>query len=383
MQASSKPKLLICIDWFVPAYKGGGPIRSCANFAYAMRSHYDIYVLSSDRDFGDQQPLAGIVANQWQPFDDGIQVCYLAPSAQNYSGIAAQIQAVSPDFVYLNSMYSLPFAIYPMLMKRLGGLKAAVILAPRGMLHSGALQYKSAKKKIFLTALRLLRVPQVIRYHATDTQEAADIRTQLRSSNPISTIANFPNAKQLAWKSVEKQAGTIRFVFLSRIAQKKNLHFFLTLLKHTQAQVQLDVYGGFEESAYQQQCEALVSELPSHVQVVFHGDIPHERLPQAMEQAHVFVLPTFGENFGHAIFEALQAGKPVLVSDQTPWRTLATQQIGWDIPLNDISVWENTIETAANWDQATFDQWSQAAWHFAKNYLDSLAIKNDYLTLFS
>ena len=35
-----------------------------------------------------------------------------------------------------------------------------------------------------------------------------------------------------------------------------------------------------------------------------------------------FLLPTGGENFGHAIFEALSCGVPALISDRTPWRDL-------------------------------------------------------------
>jgi glycosyltransferase involved in cell wall biosynthesis len=48
-------------------------------------------------------------------------------------------------------------------------------------------------------------------------------------------------------------------------------------------------------------------------------------------------MTTWGENFGHAIAEALQHGKPVIISDRTPWRNLRDVQAGWDLPLQESS----------------------------------------------
>ena len=377
-----KPSILICVDWFAPGYKGGGPIRSCVNFAYAMRDSYTIYVLTSDRDWGNDAAYDGITPDTWMTFDEGIQVCYASPANLGYRAILEKIQAVSPDFIYLNSVYSLPFSIFPMLMKRFGTLKATMVLAPRGMLHSGALQYKSLKKKLFLALLRFLHIPQQLRYHATDAQESLDIQQQLYRSADMITIANFPNIKQLAWQSTPKAASEIHIVFISRIAEKKNLHFFLSLLKNIEHTIRLSVFGSFEDEHYRQTCLALVAALPPHISVVFNGDIEHHQLPNALRDAHTFVLPTFGENFGHAIFEALQAGKPVLISDQTPWRNLEAQRSGWDISLDNVSQWLQAVRTVAAWEQADFDTWSQAAWQYAKHYSENDSAKNDYLRLF-
>lgn len=44
-------------------------------------------------------------------------------------------------------------------------------------------------------------------------------------------------------------------------------------------------------------------------------------------------MPTFNENYGHAIVESFVAGLPVVISDRTPWRNLEKINAGWDIPL--------------------------------------------------
>jgi glycosyltransferase involved in cell wall biosynthesis len=49
------------------------------------------------------------------------------------------------------------------------------------------------------------------------------------------------------------------------------------------------------------------------------GPVPHEQVPEMFAKHDLCVLPTFGENFGHAIIEALTAGTPVLCSPHTPW----------------------------------------------------------------
>ncbi len=61
----------------------------------------------------------------------------------------------------------------------------------------------------------------------------------------------------------------------------------------------------------------------------------------------LFLLPTAGENFGHAIFEALSSGVPALISDQTPWRGLAEAKAGFDLALAEPDRWVDAIDAFA------------------------------------
>jgi glycosyltransferase involved in cell wall biosynthesis len=69
------------------------------------------------------------------------------------------------------------------------------------------------------------------------------------------------------------------------------------------------------------------------------------------------LFPTHGENYGHVILEALLAGTPVLLSDQTPWRNLEEAGAGWDIPLGDTDSYRRVIEQCAEMDTASYEQW--------------------------
>ena len=49
----------------------------------------------------------------------------------------------------------------------------------------------------------------------------------------------------------------------------------------------------------------------------------------AFADADVFILPSFTENFGIVVAEALAAGVPVIVSNGAPWASVETQGCGW------------------------------------------------------
>ena len=53
---SSRKKVLIAIDWYLPGYKAGGPIRSCASIINCLKNDFDFAVITSDTDFSDDTP---------------------------------------------------------------------------------------------------------------------------------------------------------------------------------------------------------------------------------------------------------------------------------------------------------------------------------------
>jgi glycosyltransferase involved in cell wall biosynthesis len=105
--------------------------------------------------------------------------------------------------------------------------------------------------------------------------------------------------------------------------------------------------------------------------------VPNEQVIQVLQEHHLFVLPTFGENFGHAIFEALLAGKPVLISDKTPWLGLEKKKLGHDLPLESAG-FDRALRFYASMDQAAYDEWSKAAWSYARDIQSASQLKQDY-----
>lgn len=379
-----KKKVLILVDWYEPGYKGGGPIQSCRNFVAAMHEDFDLYILTADRDLGDKQPYADVEANTWIK-KNGVQVYYADEKKLSLGRLSAVINFVEPDFIYLNSMYSYHFTILPLWLKMNKRINPKIVIAPRGMLQQGAMQFKSFKKKIFIALINLSGVPRQLTFHATDEQEKKDVLFYLSKAARISVIPNFPRMKLPIWKPVEKQTGNLRCVFISRLVPKKNILFLLDILKELPSTIHmhLTIRGEVEDQLYWKKCTDAIEKLPAHISVSYGGPVSNDEVINVLNDHHLFVLPTRGENFGHAIFEAWSSGKPVLISDQTPWRNLSAQKIGWDIALDKPQLFLQAIEQAACFNQQVYDEWSRSAWGFAKNYIEQLNIKKDYIKLFS
>ena len=88
-----------------------------------------------------------------------------------------------------------------------------------------------------------------------------------------------------------------------------------------------------------------------------------------MQQHHLFFLPTLGENFGHVIHEAVQAGCVLLLSDQTPWLDLSENQVGWALPLSSKQEFVEALTDVAGWDESR--------WQAHENSILSYAFKTN------
>jgi glycosyltransferase involved in cell wall biosynthesis len=377
-------RILIFVDWYEPGFKGGGPIRSVANIVRNLQGYYDFFIFTSDKDLGEQTPYKNITPDVWT-VTDSASIFYASPKSLNWKSICGIVKTIAPDFIYLNGMYAVHYAIYPLLIKRLNITSAKVILAPRGMLQSGALQFKSAKKKFFLKFLSLFSILRRITAHATDEQEKKDIYTQLPGIKDVYILSNFSSTPTSSPLQINKEKDVVEVVFISRISPKKNLLFFILLLKDIKRTVELTltIAGNIENREYWAECLQAIAQLPENIVVDYIGPVINNEVCQLLDKHHIFILPTLGENFGHAIFEALSVGRPVLISDQTPWRNLSQVNAGWDLPLNAPQAFVDALNNVAEMDDETFKVWSNGAWQLANDYIKKSDLKNQYLKLFS
>lgn len=159
-------------------------------------------------------------------------------------------------------------------------------------------------------------------------------------------------------------------VFLSRLTKKKGLDLLLEVLRSATADIHLDIIGPDTEQGYWPHCQALVAQLPDNVSVDKQDGLPPADAFGKLISAHCFVMPTLGENFGHAIFESFLAGRPVVISDKTPWRDLENQMTGFDIPLENHQAFREAIQRFAVMDQVEWEIWARSSWKFAAAYLE-------------
>lgn len=376
-----KTHILIFIDWYLPGYKAGGPIRSVANLVEAFHDQYDFSIVTSDRDLGDDGAYSGVETDEWVEVEH-CKVWYASPERNSYRHLRNLIFGMSYDVLYVQSMFSLKYSLFPIWSSRAMTEEAKIVLAPRGMLHQGAIGLKRRKKRLFLRFFRFFGMHKSLTFQATDAQEQADIRQHFGDVKVVQA-PNLPRMSLPEAQNIDKLVGQLKLVFFSRLTIKKGLHLVLEALQNQQAQISLDLYGVQDEPEYWARCAALIEDLPSNITVKYQGTVPPSASTQALQKAHTFIMPTLGENFGHAIFESLAAGRPVIISDQTPWQELEARQAGYVISLDEALALEDAIRGMAAMDQQTWNVWARGARDHATDYLQNLKFKSAYNSIFS
>lgn len=329
-----KPKVLISCPFYLPGFKGGGPIRSISNLILALGDVCDFYVVTSDRDHGDVTPYPRIATGEWVQVG-AARVKYIEPGWRRYRTLWHILRNGGWDVVYLNGFFNISFSLFLLIIRRISGVNSArFVLAPRGELSPGALSLKASKKRLYLAFTRVLRLHNKLIWHATAELERGEI-AGIAKRNGGEVIISPNIATHFATPQPLEKSLALRIVFLSRITKKKNLEFALRVACRMSLPVKFDIYGPKEDFGYWETCEALIAAAPENVDIAYCGVVAPEDVLRVLSQYDVFFLPTLGENYGHVIVEAFLAGTPVLISDNTPWRDLKAAGVGLDGSLMD------------------------------------------------
>src|SRR5690606_13631316 len=144
-----------------------------------------------------------------------------------------------------------------------------------------------------------------------------------------------------------KQPGAINLVSISLISPMKNILLVLRALRDVSAMVKYHIYGPVKDPGYWEECKALVSKMPANIRVEHKGEVLPHKIADTLKSYHYFVLPSKSENFGHAIYEALSAGRPVITSHATPWNGLELAGAGYNIVPEDTAAFTALIDKLA------------------------------------
>lgn len=359
-----KKKVLIVVDYYLPGFKGGGPIASVSRIVRALGGSYEFFVLTRDRDLHDQIPYEGMVSNAWIPCEGG-QIYYCSPKRLTLEGMADAMRQINPDVVYLNSFFSkttrLALAIRTMGLVRC----SRWVVAPRGEFYPGAKSIKRLKKALYIHAVKASCFCHDVVWHASTEDEAKFVRETLGGSIGsviviVDPIGPLPIERD-RFVTSSKRCGEATFSWVSRIVRSKNLKQALHALATTEGEVKLSIYGPIEDEDYWAECRAEIDRLPPNVIAEYKGLLPRHLVAQAMSECQFFLFPTLGENYGHVIAEALSVGRPILLSDQTPWAEIQSVGGGWELPLDPVEGWQATVFECVKMPEGEYRRRSQAA----------------------
>lgn len=350
-----RPVILTFVGQYLPGYKAGGPIRTIANLVEQLGDEFEFRIVAADRDLGEVEPYPEIETNTWLPVGKAF-VFYRSAGAGGWTALLRTVATMDFDMIYLNSVFCTGASLRPLMYRWTGQLeKKPVLLAPRGEFSAGALAIKPHKKRLFLTLARTMGLYRNVTFQASSNHEALDIARTLGEGVPI-LIASDLSRRSAGAPSIDVKArnvdrsGPLRAVFLSRISPMKNLLGAFSILRELSTPLIIDIYGVIEDKSYWSACQGAIRDLPPHVQAHYKGALSPDRVESVLAHYDFFFLPTLGENYGHVIREALSAGLPVLISDRTPWRNLASDNVGADLSLDSPRDYVAWIERYADLD---------------------------------
>lgn len=377
----SKPQVLVFIDWYKPYFKAGGPVRSMVNLVDHLGDRLDFHIITSDRDYTATINEAGVPADHWVRSDAGEMVQYASPAAHTVANWRALLHARPWDVVYINGLFSRWSTIVPLWLLR--GSEQRRIVAVRGMLATGPMQQGAFKKRMFLFLMKAMGCFKKVEFQATNAEEVGDIRRWIGADVTIHLVQNLARkASAQLPPSIKKEIGMLTLVSLARIAEEKNTLFAIERLASVRGRVRFDLFGTVYDQAYFERCKAAVQRLPKNIDVVWHGQLPNEEVGEALTRAHALFMPSVGENFGHTMLEALSAGRPLVISDRTPWKNLAPTQAGWDLPLEDPERFTEAVQRLVDMDQSTYDALIKGAYTLGSRYLSDPVPVEKSLSMF-
>jgi len=376
-----KKKILLFIDWYLPGFKAGGPITSCANLVGHLSNHYDFYIVTRNTDYCETEPYEFIRSDVWNNQKDGSSVYYVSDTNLNFSFFKKLVKSTEFDVMYVNGIYSKYFSIYPLLISKSMGKH--VLVSARGMLASSAIGVKFYKKRLFLFLASLLKLYRGIEFHATNEKEKQDIYNLVGKNAKVKIAPNLHKVNlNCPTSSTEKVKGVISLISIARISPEKNLYQLLEILMKQTANITLDIYGTLYDLKYWHECQVLISKMPNNIKISYRGTIHPNSIEETIKKYHFLTLLSFGENFGHVVLESFMAARPVIISDQTPWKNLNEKVLGWDLDLKRNDEINNAIGEAAQMDQKDFDKYVESSIKFAKSIIEDETIVKQSVDLF-
>lgn len=191
-----------------------------------------------------------------------------------------------------------------------------------GQLTPWALTQSKLKKQIYSTLIERRNLTAADAIHCTTEEEAKEVR-QFGIQTPTLTLPLGVHAPALNSESRSQlrahyqiSADTPIILFLSRLHYKKRPDLLLKILYELKVQNHQFhlLIAGTGESDYVQQIKQMAIDLALGDRVSFTGLVVGSQKDLLLQGADFFVLPSYSENFGIAVAEAMICGLPVIIT---------------------------------------------------------------------
>ncbi|MCI9631639.1 MAG: glycosyltransferase [Ruminococcus sp.] len=380
-------KVLFLNAYFFPGYKSGGPQQTIANIIDAFGDVANIYVLTQNHDLGDKKRYPDVKIGKWIQFGKS-KVKYIKSQDYIFSGIKKEYKNFK--IIYSCGMFEKNM-LAVLFIHKFTNNKKKLYIAPMGVFSDGAIHRKKLKKMLYLKLIKELGLLKDIIWSFTSEKELEEAKTILGDkviqeyiiAEDIPRKVDFEKSISNL-KLMHKEKGSLRIVFISRICEKKNLSLCIDILKKIEyGSIIFDIYGIIEDEKYWHTCEKKIKKLPGNISAKYCGEVKSENTIGIFGNYDIFLFPTKGENFGHVIFESLSAGCIPILSDTTPWDSVAKEDVGEVIKICDIKGFRDTVKKYIDLDDSDMNEKRINAINFAKKKYSAIITNSGYQSLFT
>jgi glycosyltransferase involved in cell wall biosynthesis len=316
--SDSRLRILQVVSAYYPAVRYGGPIRSVHGLsaALARRGHdVHVYTTSVDGAADSDVPLD-------RPVEiDGVNVHYFrVPALRRLwwsPDMGRRLRASVHEFdaVHVHAVF-----LWPMFAAARAAARAGVpyVIAPRGMLVRDVISRKSRwVKNAWIYLVERESLARAAAIHVTAELEGRELQAL---GLPAPHMTWIPNGVQWPAQWQPLDAGPYAHLpagyalFLSRISWKKGLERLITAWQWV-PDIPLVIAGNDDED-YQPRLVELARSLGLTERVIFLGAVSDAHKWALYSHARLFVLPSYSENFGNVVAEAMAMGCPVAVTPE-------------------------------------------------------------------
>jgi len=240
--------------------------------------------------------------------------------------MCADLCARSPNALHLHGLWKYPSIVVNRWFLQTRG---PYVVSPHGMLEPWALQRSRGRKRLAMWLFQKACLRNAACLHATAAMEVESIRVA-GFHNPIALIPNGVELPEIQRSGNGSQPPRMRTaLFLSRIHPKKGLINLVNAWHAVNPVGWKLLIVGPDEVGHAAEVQRLVHAYGMEKHILLQGEVIGEAKTRLYCDSDLFVLPSFSENFGLVIAEALACGTPVITTRATPWEELETRHCGW------------------------------------------------------
>ena len=317
-------KILHLVQCYTPAYRYGGPIKSVHELnKWLVRRGIEVAVYTTNID----GPYKLDVPLNQEVIIDGVKVYYFPIIFRPWQYSFSLHRALAKNLKYFDAVHITSVFLSA---STLGAYYAKkfnkpYVISPRGSLMKEPLQKKSSlKKRIYISLFEKRNLKAADAIHFTVEAEKDEY---LKAGLPLKKGIVIPNGLDLEEFKEITPSGAFRkkwnidsqkkvVLFLSRLNWKKGLDTLIPAFAEVvekEPKAILAIVGNDDEG-YRKKVEFLISNFQLKDKVIFTGMLLGKDKLAAFRESDVFVLPSYAENFGMAVLEAMYLGLPVIIT---------------------------------------------------------------------